>query len=463
MTVNGTLQMLTSVELSHAGFAGPNGFFGGAGASFLRLGLTTPLQIATIETIDVLYTQPSAGARIRDLAFNEMATTSVTSELAQTGPMSFMGATVDYAHGTDRILLGFSEPLDLSSIPPASDFVVKVNGTRTAVTLALAMTDVGVGLVDLVLPRQLSGSETLLVSYAPTSTPVTGRYSGLRAGGFTDAPVDYFLPLNGAAGTVAPGGTATTFYADGPTVSDPLATSVTSPMGGVVTITEQPLEAQSNAGYTFFGQQVLISAPNAADINQPLLFRFDLHSTLVPDGETAASIAILRNNVPVEECAAIAPSPAVATPTPCVWERVDQPDGGVSIAVATMQASRWNFGRPTPIAFDGFAAPVGNPPIRNGMKAGSAVPLKFSLGGNRGLAIFAPGSPSSQPVACDTGTPFDAVEQTVSAGGSNLRYDSSTDRYTYVWKTQRAWKGCRILRLTFADGSVQEAVFELKP
>jgi len=97
------------------------------------------------------------------------------------------------------------------------------------------------------------------------------------------------------------------------------------------------------------------------------------------------------------------------------------------------------------------------------MKAGSAVPLKFSLGGNRGLSIFAPGSPSSQPVSCDTGTPYDAVEQTVSAGGSSLRYDSSTDKYTYVWKTQRAWTGCRILRLTFADGSVQEAVFELKP
>lgn len=97
------------------------------------------------------------------------------------------------------------------------------------------------------------------------------------------------------------------------------------------------------------------------------------------------------------------------------------------------------------------------------MKAGSAVPLKFSLGGNRGLTIFAAGSPSSQPVTCDTSVPYDGVEQTVTAGGSSLSYHPASDTYAYVWKTQKAWTGCRKLTLTFADGSVQEAVFEFRP
>ena len=234
------------------------------------------------------------------------------------------------------------------------------------------------------------------------------------------------------------------------------------PTGGTASITEQPLSGQTNAGYTFFGQQVLITAPDAVDPAAPLLITFDLHSTLVPDGEDAQSIAILRNDVAVPPCADPAPALAAAIPPPCVWQRIDQPDGSVSVTVATLEASRWNFGRINPFAFDGFGPPVGNATTRNGMKAGAAVPLKFSMGGDRGLAIFATGSPSSQPVSCDTAMPFDAIEQTVIAGNSALTYHASTDTYIYVWKTNPGWSGCRKLTLTFTDGSVHEAIFQFR-
>jgi hypothetical protein len=49
--------------------------------------------------------------------------------------------------------------------------------------------------------------------------------------------------------------------------------------------------------------------------------------------------------------------------------------------------------------------------------------------------MFAAGSPSAQPVACNTSTPRDEVEQTVTAGGSSLSYSAASDTYTYVWKT----------------------------
>jgi hypothetical protein len=98
-----------------------------------------------------------------------------------------------------------------------------------------------------------------------------------------------------------------------------------------VSITEQPIIDEMNAGYTFFGQQVLITAPDAADAAHPLPFTFDLHQTLVPVGENAQSLAILRNDVPVGRCDAIAPASAVASPAPCVWQRTDQRDGSVSI------------------------------------------------------------------------------------------------------------------------------------
>ena len=54
---------------------------------------------------------------------------------------------------------------------------------------------------------------------------------------------------------------------------------------------------------------------------------------------------------------------------------------------------------------------------------------------------------------------LDDVEQTVTAGGSSLSYDAASDRYTYVWKTDKAWAGqCRQLVLKFPAGSVHAAV-----
>ena len=46
--------------------------------------------------------------------------------------------------------------------------------------------------------------------------------------------------------------------------------------------------------------------------------------------------------------------------------------------------------------FSGFFQPVDNSPTRNALKAGSAVPVRFSLNGNKGLAIFDPGYPAVQ-------------------------------------------------------------------
>jgi PKD repeat protein len=112
--------------------------------------------------------------------------------------------------------------------------------------------------------------------------------------------------------------------------------------------------------------------------------------------------------------------------------------------------------------FTGFSPPVDNLPVLNEVKAGLAVPLKFSLGGDQGLDIFAPGYPVSQPIACGAGT-LDAVEQTVTAGSSGLSYDPSTGQYTYVWKTNKAWAGtCRQINVKLDDGTDHKANFKFK-
>lgn len=113
--------------------------------------------------------------------------------------------------------------------------------------------------------------------------------------------------------------------------------------------------------------------------------------------------------------------------------------------------------------FTGFFAPVDNLPMVNIVNAGQAIPLKFSLGGYQGLDIFAAGYPASSPIVCDASEPGSTVDETVNAGGSSLTYDAATDRYTYVWKTNKAWKGaCRILIVRLSDGSDHFAKFRFK-
>jgi len=113
--------------------------------------------------------------------------------------------------------------------------------------------------------------------------------------------------------------------------------------------------------------------------------------------------------------------------------------------------------------FAGFFQPVDNLPTINGATGGSAIPVKFSLSGNKGLNIFAPGYPASQQIACSDGAPIDTIEETVTAGGSSLSYDAATGRYNYVWKTNKAWAGtCRILVVKLNDGTEHYAVFRFR-
>jgi PKD repeat protein len=114
-------------------------------------------------------------------------------------------------------------------------------------------------------------------------------------------------------------------------------------------------------------------------------------------------------------------------------------------------------------AFQGFLAPVDNPPIVNTVKAGQAIPVKFSLGGSFGLDVLAAGYPEEQPIDCTSGSTLDEVETTVTAGESSLQYDPITDTYTYVWKTERAWAGsCRRLVVGLTDNSRHAAEFSLR-
>jgi hypothetical protein len=111
-------------------------------------------------------------------------------------------------------------------------------------------------------------------------------------------------------------------------------------------------------------------------------------------------------------------------------------------------------------SFNGFYQPI-DMGVLNVVNAGRAIPVKFSLGGNQGMNIFAAGSPSVTVSACSASAPTDAIEETLTVSQSGLTYDALTGQYTYVWKTEKSWAGsCRTLMVRFADGTVMFAYFK---
>jgi hypothetical protein len=146
------------------------------------------------------------------------------------------------------------------------------------------------------------------------------------------------------------------------------------------------------------------------------------------------------------------PEPPTATPTNTPEPPTATPTNTPEPPTATPTAT------PSFFPFNGFFQPVDNLPVENQVKAGSGIPIKFSLGGNYGLGILASGSPSSQQVACSAGASVDAIEATTTSN-SGLTYDAASGQYTYVWKTEKAWAGtCRQFNLKLTDGTTHSAL-----
>lgn len=250
---------------------------------------------------------------------------------------------------------------------------------------------------------------------------------------------------------VAPsGGTASTDpEGTQPSAANPVITSVTIPPtadGGTLSIAETAF-FESPEGFTFLGQEISIHTTAATDAANPIEIVFRVDPALAP-------VTIFRNGAPITAGCAVQ---GVASPSPCIASGA----GTAEMTVLTAAASTWNIGIPD-YAFSGFSSPVDNLPVRNLAKSGRAIPVRFGLGGDQGLNIFAAGYPKSRQVACEAGASLDVIEETTTTGAS-LSYSSGTDLYQLTWTTDRAWSGtCRELTLRFRDGSEASAIFTFR-
>jgi Bacterial Ig domain len=103
--------------------------------------------------------------------------------------------------------------------------------------------------------------------------------------------------------------------------------------------------------------------------------------------------------------------------------------------------------------FAGFFSPLTADGSTASVKAGTTVPVKFSLTGDRGLAAVA--GVSSAPVDCTTGSATGAA----AAASGTVSYSAKPDRYTFQWATDRTWVGsCRALQVALADGTMHRAL-----
>lgn len=109
--------------------------------------------------------------------------------------------------------------------------------------------------------------------------------------------------------------------------------------------------------------------------------------------------------------------------------------------------------------FKGFRWPVEDFPALNRWIAGEPVPVRFSLGGYKGLDVLAPGYPQVARVECGAGEqPSSGRPARSVSWHKRLRYRQHS--YVFMWRTERDWtRDCRQFLIELKDGSLHRAEF----
>jgi predicted outer membrane repeat protein len=255
--------------------------------------------------------------------------------------------------------------------------------------------------------------------------------------------------------------TGTSWFKDSVTVSttsngDP-ALADSSAGSGVASVTA-PATYSTSGAHTYTG-----TATDAAGNTSPSAsLTVSVDADAPAAGFSDCPTTVLLKHTASTSWTASDPSSGLATPA----------SGSFTLDTATIghkgvtTTATDNVGHSTPITcgydvvydFSGFFTPLANAPAVVKASAGKSVLISFSLAGNQGLGIMAPGFPASLRTPCTgfgeqtTGTPTTAIKP-------GLVYASSSGgRYQYLWKTEASWRGtCRQLVVKLNDGTYHRA------
>jgi hypothetical protein len=306
-----------------------------------------------------------------------------------------------------------------------------------------------------------SSGSTFALGTTPVNCSATDAHGNTANGSFnvtvedTTAPT-LSLPANITEEATGPNGAAVTYSASASDLVDGAITPNCSPVSGstfALGTKQVDCSATDAAGNKASGSfNVTVQDTTAPALNLPSNITKQATSNSQAQVSYSASASDLVDGAITPNC-----SPASGTNFPAGTTTVN-----CSATDAAGNKATGSFTVTVNYGFSGFRSPVDNLPTVNSVKAGSAVPIKFSLSGNQGQNIFASGFPKATVSACDSGAAVDSIEETVTAGSSSLSYDATIDQYNYVWKTDKAWAGkCIQLEVKFADGSSKFAKFKM--
>ncbi|MCE7986631.1 MAG: hypothetical protein DYG89_36115 [Caldilinea sp. CFX5] len=240
-------------------------------------------------------------------------------------------------------------------------------------------------------------------------------------------------------------------------------------VSGVASCPDNEVLSSEGAAVTATTPTINDLAGNQSTLNKVVSVKIDKTAPVVAVTGVSNGATYPVGSVPVAGCSTSDALAGVATQA--TLSVTGGNTDGTGTFTATCSGATDNAGNPGSASvsykviyrWGGFFQPVDNPSIMNKVNAGAGIPVKFSLGGNFGLNIFASGYPASQNISCSSGgsNGSDDIEETVTAGSSSLQYDATTQTYTYVWKTDKAWAGsCRQLIVRLIDGVDHVALFQ---
>ena len=340
-----------------------------------------------------------------------------------------------------------------------ADFKAEATGpSGAAVDFTAAASD----LVDVTVTVNsvpASGS-TFVLGETTVNCVATDSHGNKAIGSFKITVVDTTAPVVTAPEDVA-------FEATGPQSTVTIGTANAVDAVGVVT-----LDSDAPATYPVGITTVTWTAKDAAGNTGTATQKVEVKDTIAPKLTMPADINVYATS-------GLGTTVTFAKPT-----AYDLVDGDVVVIINRTSGSIFPVGQTTvtctaidsnnnavtgsfkvnvTYSFKGFFQPIDMAPILNTVKAGSAVPVKFSLNGNMGLSIFESGYPRAVAITPSTGSISDDIETVVTAGNSSLSYDSATGQYIYVWKTDKSWTGlAKQLQVKFIDGKIYTANFKFK-
>jgi HYR domain-containing protein len=290
----------------------------------------------------------------------------------------------------------------------------------------------------------------------------TDAHSNTANGSFTvtvqdTTPPSLTLPSDITAEATGPSGAAVTYTVSASDLVDGSVTVNCSPASGstfplgTTTVNCSATDAHSNTANGSFTVTVQDTTPPS----------LTLPSDITAEATSAAGAIVAY----AASASDLVDGPVAVSCTPASGSTFAPGTTTVNCSATDAHSNTANGSFKVTVTFNwaGFFQPVDNKML-NGMKAGSTAPMKWQVSDGSGgfitsLSIVAKVLSGVQQ--CASTTPVDNLEE-YATGGTQLRYDATSNQYIYNWQSPRKPGQCFQVDIVLTDGTQHVALFQLR-